>query len=83
MILAVFGSASLDYPKPNSGDTLWVNLDEAFGNELFNLLMTKDDRVSDNESFQNYFKGLMLSGDDSDQAILGFQFPSLSISITA
>jgi hypothetical protein len=75
---AVFGSAILNHPKPNSGDTLWVDLDEAFGNELFNLLMEKDDRVSDNESFLNYFKGFMLSGDDADQAIIGFQFPSLS-----
>jgi hypothetical protein len=71
----LFGSANL-FPKPNSSDTVWIDLDEAFGNELFNLLLAKDDQVSDNLSFLNYFKGLMLSYSESNKAIIGFKFPN-------
>jgi hypothetical protein len=71
---ALFGSASLT-PKPRSTDTAWIDLNNTFGNELFDLLMNKDDKVSDNQSFLNYFKGFMLDYDASNKAIIGFKFP--------
>ena len=70
----LFGSASLP-PKPHSSDTVWIDLDEAFGNELFDLMLYDYDKLSDNLSFLNYFKGFKLDYDASDKAIIGFQFP--------
>lgn len=65
-------------PRPNTNDTLWIRMNDSFGNELFDLFMDKDDKVSDNLSFLNYFRGLVISGDDTDDAILGFKFPTSS-----
>jgi hypothetical protein len=72
-----FGYASFK-PKPLSSDTVWIDLNPDFGNELFELLMESADKVKDNEFFLSYFKGLMLTYDAGNKAIIGFQFPSIS-----
>lgn len=67
----VLGSAAF-MPRPNRNDTLEIDLSDTFGNELFNLIKSKDDRILNLDNFFSYFKGLMLTYDDSDNAILGF-----------
>lgn len=73
----LFGHGSF-YPRPNSSDTVWINLDPAFGSELFDLMKESDDRVRDNQNFLSYFRGMMLTYDTGNQAVLGFQFPSVN-----
>ncbi|MBN2813312.1 MAG: DUF4270 family protein [Bacteroidales bacterium] len=71
----LFGYGSF-YPRPNSSDTVWINLDPAFGSELFDLMKESDDRVTDEQDFLSYFRGMMLTYDTGNKAVLGFQFPS-------
>jgi len=74
---AELGSVSF-VPQPNTNDTLWMRLDDALGNDLFALLREKDQIVKESEIFHNYFRGFVLDYDDSDNAVLGFKFPSKS-----
>ncbi len=68
---AVIGSVTLK-PKPNVNDTLWVPMDSTLGQELFNLIKEKDDKMLQQDNFLTYFKGLALTWDASDKAVLGF-----------
>jgi len=81
---ALFNTSSFNYepepmstvvflPEPNGRDTA-VNLSvNAFGEELFSLIRSKDERVSSEEFFRNYIKGFVLtSGSVVNNAILGF-----------
>jgi hypothetical protein len=67
----LLGSVSF-VPRPKSQDTLHISLDDNFGNELFDLLKNKDDRILNSDNFFNYFKGVALTYDESDNTILGF-----------
>lgn len=81
---ALFNTSSFDYepdpmstvvfrPEPRGRDTA-VNLAvNSFGEELFSLIRTRDERVSNEELFRNYIKGFVLtSGSAVNNAILGF-----------
>ena len=70
----LFGTATF-LPRPYSDDTIFINLDNNFGNELFNLMKSKDQKISNNDYFQQYFKGLKLAYDNTNQAVIGFTFP--------
>jgi hypothetical protein len=70
-----YGSLSFT-PRPHRNDTTWITLSADFGQELFSLIKTKDSKVDDNISFQNYFKGFKLAFDESDEVVIGFQFPN-------
>jgi hypothetical protein len=76
---ALFGQTTV-IPNPNSNDTVWITLDNTFGSELFELMRETDLRVTEAEDFFRFFKGFMLRYDDSDNAIIGFQFPLNSLS---
>jgi hypothetical protein len=67
----LFGSVTY-IPKPHRNDTLNIKLDDSFGNELFNLLKTRDDKILSSDNFFTYFPGLALTFDESDNAILGY-----------
>jgi hypothetical protein len=67
----LFGSATF-IPRPNRNDTLSIKLDDSFGNELFNLLKTRDDKILNLDNFFTYFPGLALTFDETDNAILGY-----------
>lgn len=60
-------------PKPNVNDTLWVSMADTLGKEMFELIRTKDDKMLQQDNFLTYFKGLALTWDESDEAILGFK----------
>jgi hypothetical protein len=81
---ALFNTSSFDYepepmstveflPEPHGRDTA-VNLAvNSFGEELFTLIRSKDERVSNEELFRDYIKGFVLtSGSVVNNAILGF-----------
>ncbi len=57
--------------KPYMGmiDTLNVRLNQAIGQELFDLLKSGDQKTTSNENFYNYFKGLALVPDDNNTTV--------------
>ncbi len=61
------------YPEPEDGDTIFIRLDDDFGQEIFDLFVTEDDTIETTEDFQDYFKGIVIKGDDSfNQNIIGY-----------
>jgi len=50
-----------------------MRLDDSFGQELFDLFMAKDEKILTIDNFLNYFKGLVVTFNESDNAILGFK----------
>jgi hypothetical protein len=69
------GAVSL-VPRPNTYDTLAIRLDDDLGRELFYLLDEDDPIILENELFYNYFNGFTLQYEETNQAVLGFDFPS-------
>ena len=66
--------AKIYTPKPNSSDdTLFIKISDDIGLDLFSKLKDNSNIVANNESFINYFHGLVLKGDDNyTGAIIGF-----------
>lgn len=62
------------YPEPHSSDTA-VNLTvNSFGEELFTLIRSKDEKVSNQDLFNDYIKGFVLTSVSvENKAILGFK----------
>lgn len=58
--------------RPGARDTFRIRLDDAKGQELFNMLKTNNPIVKDNAQFSNYFKGLRLEA-TSNAATYGFK----------
>jgi hypothetical protein len=67
-------------PRPNTPDrdTVSIHLSDELGNELLNLFLSKDDRIQQLDNWLNYFKGLSIQNDISDEAIIGFKTASVS-----
>lgn len=66
------GTASF-YPQPHSWDTAVSIQVNSFGEELYNLIRDKDERVSTQEWFNDYIKGFILtSGTSDNKALIGF-----------
>jgi hypothetical protein len=61
------------YPTPNSADSaVYVHVNN-LGEELFNFVRNKNEIVSSEELFNNYYKGFVLTPDSSDnKAVIGF-----------
>jgi hypothetical protein len=60
-------------PKPNSKDTLFIRMSNTIGADLFAKLKNESEVLTDNESFKNYFHGLVLNSDiTSEGSIIGF-----------
>jgi Domain of unknown function (DUF4270) len=65
------------YPEPHSSDTAVSVPVNALGEELFNLIRNKDERVSTQEWFTDYLKGFVLtSGNAENKALIGFKASS-------
>jgi hypothetical protein len=61
------------YPEPHSSDTAVSIPVNTFGEELFNLIRDKDEKVSSQEWFSDYIKGFVLtSGTADNKALIGF-----------
>ena len=62
------------YPTPRSSSdtTVSIHVNE-LGNELFNLILTKDQNVSSEEWFSDYLKGFLLkSGTEENKSVVVF-----------
>ncbi len=59
-------------PRVTTVDSLTIKLDNSLGNDLFNLIKLKDIKVSSNENFIDYFKGMALVPDDENTVAFGF-----------
>jgi hypothetical protein len=65
------------YPVPHSSDTAVSIPVNSLGEELFNLIRDKDEKVSTQEWFTDYLKGFVLtSGTTNNKALLGFKASS-------
>lgn len=65
------------YPEPHSSDTAVSIPVNALGEELFNFIRDKDERVSTQEWFTDYLKGFVLtSGTAENKALIGFKASS-------
>lgn len=61
-------------PQPNNTiDTLTIRISDRIGLDLFAKLKSKSEVLADDESFINYFHGLVLAADDTyEGSIIGF-----------
>lgn len=59
-------------PKVRSLDSLNIRLDNALGQEIFDLIVKNDSKVASNANFREYFKGLALVPDESNSTALAF-----------
>jgi hypothetical protein len=72
----VTGTVSF-YPVPHSSDTAVSIPVNSLGEELFNLIRDKDEKISTQEWFTDYLKGFVLtSGTTNNKALLGFKASS-------
>ncbi len=69
----VLGSLKF-YPSPNSTDTLIrVNIN-TYGEQLFELIKTGDERLATEDQFRDYIKGFVLVADTTDShAVIGLK----------
>lgn len=66
------GSISF-FPQPNIQDTLEIRLDETLGKEIYDMVISEDARIINNDRFVEYFKGLVIAPYESRQScFLGF-----------
>jgi len=65
------GSVSF-YPEPHSSDTAVSVRVDAFGAELYNLISSKDEKVSTEEWFKDYIKGFVITPGANNKALIGF-----------
>ncbi|MBI1938584.1 MAG: DUF4270 family protein [Ignavibacteriales bacterium] len=68
-------------PQPNNTiDTLTIRISDRIGLDLFDKLKSKSEFIADDESFINYFHGLVLKADDSyEGSIIGFSAADLKL----
>jgi len=60
-------------PRPLRGKEVEIRLPDRLGEEFLNLLVDKDDTMTDDENFRKYFKGILLDADPESGAIMGFK----------
>jgi hypothetical protein len=65
-------------PRPNtpSHDTVSIRLSDDLGKEILQLFLDKDDRILQMDNWLNYFKGMTIQGDFSNEAMVGFKTAS-------
>ncbi|NJM24397.1 MAG: DUF4270 domain-containing protein [Bacteroidia bacterium] len=64
-------------PKPNRDDSLEIVLSDHLGLDLYTKIITGDSKVSSNEEFRKYIKGMALVPDNtSSGSIMGFTLKS-------
>jgi hypothetical protein len=59
--------------RPLAHDTARIRLNDATGQELFNMIVRKSDTLKNVAQFTNYFKGLQLSTSPGSAAVYGFK----------
>lgn len=59
-------------PRPNSKDSITIKLENSFGADLFTLLKNSDQKVTDQEKFTKYAKGLAIIPSTTGNSIVGY-----------
>lgn len=59
------------HPRINSIDTLNIRLDDAFGEDVFEQFVQGNATVNNNDNLQQYLKGLVLTPDANNSALVG------------
>ena len=68
--------------RPSVDDSVSIRLSDAKGMELFQKLQSQDGDVINDDSFQNYFKGIRLSVNDADTtSVYGLNAATISLRI--
>jgi len=52
---------NLPYTSQNAGDTVKIRMDDALGQELYNMVYNKSDTLTNLTTFLNWFKGLCIT----------------------
>jgi hypothetical protein len=52
---------NLPYTSQNAGDTVKIRMDDAFGQQLFNMVYNKSDTMTTLSTFLNWFNGLCIT----------------------
>lgn len=61
-------------PKPHSNrDTVTIKLDQELGRTLFDMVLKKDSRLSVEDEFLDFFRGLAIIPEADAKAIIGFK----------
>ena len=64
---------NLPYTSQNAGDTVKIRMDDALGQQLYNMVYNKSDTVANLPTFENWFNGLCITpGPGSGGAMYGF-----------
>ena len=64
---------NLPYTSQNAGDTVKIRMDDALGQQLYNMVYNKSDTITTLQTFLNWFKGLAITpGAGSGGAMYGF-----------
>jgi uncharacterized protein DUF4270 len=68
--------------RPSVDDSISIRLSDAKGVELFQNLQTQAEEVTNDDSFQNYFKGIRLSVNDADTtSVYGLNAATINLRI--
>lgn len=61
------------YPHPFKGKPVEIRLSDELGQEMLEKIVNSDEDMEDNDSFREYFKGILLESADPTSSILGFK----------
>ena len=68
--------------RPSVDDSVAIRLDDPKGTELFQKLQQEAEEVTNDDSFQNYFKGIRLSVNDNDTtSVYGLNAATITLRI--
>ena len=59
-------------PKPLRGRPVELRLDDGLGEELLDKVISSDAEVEDDDSFKEWFKGLVVEAEETSGSIVGF-----------
>lgn len=75
------GSTSFT-PKPKStSDTVFIKMDQAFGEDLWAKIKTADSKVTNSEEFLDYLKGFVLVPEKGAASVIAFPTDSLLMNV--
>jgi len=63
-------------PRPNRKDSIQIRLSDNLGRDILGKFKNKDDSISTEERFKEYFRGIALVSDVNNTTVLGFHADS-------
>ncbi len=68
-------------PSPRRNKQISVRLDDSFGSDMLEKIVKKDNSIKEQQDFQTYFKGLAITSEDDEMAVLGIYDSTVVIRI--